>query len=124
VEEPFTLGWQGAPHILKVSPEGFDADVRYTVGASELMLPLPHSMIPDNIHRVGLALVAKFPASLELAGVILLMAMLGAVVLARRQIELGEDELRRTTGMRPLPVDRGDEGGSSASLHGAGGAGA
>ena len=38
------------------------------------------------------ALVAEHPMALELAGIILLMAMLGAVVLARKQIEIGEDE--------------------------------
>jgi hypothetical protein len=54
---------------------------------------------------VGMSLVASFPASLELAGVILLMAMYGAVVLARRQIELGEDERRLAAGLDPLSVD-------------------
>ncbi len=38
-----------------------------------------------------LALVAEFPVSLELAGVILLMAMYGAVIFARRQIEVSEE---------------------------------
>ncbi len=50
-------------------------------------LGLPPEVLPENIERVGLALIADFPVSLELAGVILLMAMYGAVVLARRQIE-------------------------------------
>jgi NADH-quinone oxidoreductase subunit J len=66
---------------------------------------LPPEAMPENIQRVGWALVAKFPASLELAGVILLMAMVGAVVLARRQIELGEDEKRLAAGMRRLTVE-------------------
>ena len=48
--------------------------------------------MPQNIQRVGWALVHQYPASLELAGVILLMAMFGAVVLAQRQIELSDDE--------------------------------
>ncbi|MCA9285859.1 MAG: NADH-quinone oxidoreductase subunit J [Phycisphaerales bacterium] len=60
---------------------------------------------PGNTTEVGLALVADFPASLELAGVILTMAMFGAVVLARRQIELGEDQRREVMGMRRLTVD-------------------
>ena len=62
-------------------------------------------------------LVASFPISLELAGVILLMAMYGAVVLARRQIELGEDERREAAGLRPLSVEdreaSGPEGGAA-----------
>lgn len=57
-------------------------------------ISLPHSALPQNIQRVGWALVHQFPASLELAGVILLMAMFGAVVLAQRQIELSEEEKR------------------------------
>ena len=52
--------------------------------------------------RVGIGLVKRFPVSLELAGVILLMAMFGAVILARRQIELTEDEKRAAAGMRRL----------------------
>ena len=42
---------------------------------------------------------------LELAGVILLMAMFGAVVLARRQIELGDDERRKAAGMGSMVLD-------------------
>jgi NADH-quinone oxidoreductase subunit J len=47
-------------------------------------------VVSENIERVGLALVGDFPVSLELAGVILLMAMYGAVVLARRQMEMSQ----------------------------------
>jgi len=57
---------------------------------------------------VGMRLVASFPISLELAGVILLMAMFGAVVLARRQIELGEDERRAAAGLGRLSVEDPD----------------
>ena len=51
-------------------------------------------VVSENIERVGLALVGDFPVSLELAGVILLMAMYGAVVLARRQIEMSQGASR------------------------------
>ena len=57
---------------------------------------------------VGLSLVADFPVSLELAGVILLLAMFGAVVLARKQIEIGEDEVREAAGMRRLALHSDD----------------
>ncbi len=53
---------------------------------------LPDDALPENIEVVGLALISDFPVSLELAGVILLMAMVGAVVLAQRQIELSDQE--------------------------------
>ena len=75
----------------------------------EETITLPASSQPANNQNVGLALVADFPVSLELAGVILLMAMFGAVVLARRQIELGEDEARELAGMKPTTERGGDE---------------
>jgi hypothetical protein len=53
--------------------------------------------------------VAVFPVSLEIAGVILLMAMFGAVVLARRQIDLSEDEVRVAAGLQPLLEDEDSE---------------
>lgn len=57
-----------------------------------VVLRLPPDVRDENIESVGFALIAGHPMALELAGVILLMAMLGAVVLARKQIEIGEDE--------------------------------
>ena len=60
---------------------------------------------PVNSQALGHALVAEFPVSLELAGVILLMALFGAVVLARRQMEMAEDERRAAAGLPRL----GDE---------------
>jgi hypothetical protein len=65
-------------------------------------LILSPSLLPDNTSRVGMSLVTRFPVSLELAGVILLMAMLGAVVLARRQSELADDERRALAGLDRL----------------------
>jgi len=62
------------------------------------LVRLPDDAMPENIEQVGLALIRDFPVSLELAGVILLMAMFGAVVLARRVIEMAEQEKRRASG--------------------------
>lgn len=75
---------------------------------------------PSNVQLVGLDLVHKFPVSLELAGVILLMAMFGAVVLARKQIELGEDETREAAGMSKLGF-HGDDTEHIAAATGDGG---
>ncbi len=78
--------------VLRI--DGGDALVevrRAGSGLSELVR-LPDEAMPENIERVGLDLVGRFPASLELAGVILLLAMFGAVVLAQRQIEASEAE--------------------------------
>lgn len=70
-------------------------------------------LMPSNTQHVGWSLVASFPASLELAGVILLLAMFGAVVLARRQVEHGEDELRLDIGLDPMHPDEDGEGTSA-----------
>lgn len=75
-----------------------------------VVVSIPDAMLPDNSRQVGVDLVSKFPAGLEIAGVVLLMALFGAVILARKQIELGEDERRGLAGMRRITVD-GEAGG-------------
>jgi NADH-quinone oxidoreductase subunit J len=86
-----------------------EGDVVYVMAmiggeAQARRVDLPAEAMPTNVQLVGLDLVAKFPVSLELAGVILLMAMFGAVVLARKQIEMGEDEVREAAGMPRLDL--------------------
>jgi len=74
----------------------------YTAGTDQpQMVLLPDAAMPENIEQVGLALITVFPVSLELAGVILLMAMFGAVVLARRVIAMADEEKRRAGA--PIP---------------------
>ena len=74
-------------------------------------LAMDAALLPENSRQVGVDLVSRYPAGLEIAGVVLLMALFGAVILARKQIELGEDERRGIAGMRRLTVD-GEAGGS------------
>lgn len=50
---------------------------------------------PSNVEEVAFTFLAGHPGAIELAGVILLMAMLGAVVLARKQVQLGEEAKAR-----------------------------
>lgn len=45
----------------------------------------------DNTERVGLDLFRGHPLGLELAGVILLISLVGAVVIARRDVDLTDD---------------------------------
>lgn len=90
-----------------------EAEVLFPDGEPAAPWTLSVADLPGNTRLVGMKLVASFPISLELAGVILLMAMYGAVVLARRQIELGEDERREAAGLRPLSVEEHDAAGSS-----------
>ncbi|MHC5023761.1 MAG: NADH-quinone oxidoreductase subunit J [Planctomycetota bacterium] len=107
-----TFRWPEDEPRLTIRPDGV-AQVEGFVGddTQTMIVTLPDaadprtgqsSAMPENLQRVGLSLVADFPASLELAGVILLLAMFGAVVLARKQIELGEDELRAAAGLRSV----------------------
>ncbi|MDG2030069.1 MAG: NADH-quinone oxidoreductase subunit J [Phycisphaerales bacterium] len=96
------------PDVVDVlsAPRLDDGIVRLSVrlhGGTETEITLPQSSQPSNTRVVGLALVADYPVSLELAGVILLMAMFGAVVLCRKQIELGEDEAQQAAGISGGP---------------------
>lgn len=77
------VGGEGGPGL---PPAGVVA------AGGPVLVGLPEDVAPTNLDGVGWTLVAGHPVTLEVAGVILLMALLGAVVLARKQIELGEDE--------------------------------
>jgi NADH:ubiquinone oxidoreductase subunit 6 (subunit J) len=52
--------------------------------------PLPANLNLYNVEGVAFALLNDHPGSIEIAGVVLLMAMLGAVVLARKKVEMDE----------------------------------
>lgn len=45
---------------------------------------------PSNTEQIGFSLLRDHPGAIEIAGVILLMAMLGAVVLARKKVEMDD----------------------------------
>jgi len=96
-------GEDGRP-MVEPSADGLTATVLVhpAPGETPIAVEMPADLRPENVQRVGLGLIVKFPASLEIAGVILLMAMFGAVLLARRQIELTEDEKRQAAGLEPL----------------------
>lgn len=79
----FPSGWNGnASHPLARA-----------LGAGETAaFAGPSDVKAEDIELVGFALVGEHPLGLEIAGVILLMAMLGAVVLARKQIQIDESQ--------------------------------
>lgn len=52
----------------------------------------PTDLTLTNVEGVGFTLLADHPGAIEVAGVVLLMAMLGAVVLARKKVELDDRE--------------------------------
>jgi NADH-quinone oxidoreductase subunit J len=55
----------------------------------------PPGMWVYNTEGVGWELLAGHPGAIEIAGIILLMAMLGAVVLARKQVQIDEEAKAR-----------------------------
>ena len=55
----------------------------------------PQELRISNIEHLGFNLLRDHPGTIEIAGVILLMAMLGAVVLSRKQVQLDEDAKRQ-----------------------------
>ncbi len=82
------------------------------VSGAERTVVLPESISPRNVESVGFNLLAEHPGSIEIAGVILLMAMLGAVVLSRKQVELDE-ELKKQQSQRLAGQSSGGLGGAS-----------
>ena len=103
----FTIERDDDGRAIRLADGVATVDVR--IGDDTRTVKLPISALPTNTQLVGWALVAVFPVSLEIAGVILLMAMFGAVVLARRQIDLSEDEVRVAAGLQPLLEDEDSE---------------
>ena len=94
--------------IISVDPSGTTASLTLlSANGDRHPITLDGTAAPANSTALGHALVAQFPVSLELAGVILLMALFGAVVLARRQMAMAEDERRAAAGLPRI-----DDGGS------------
>jgi hypothetical protein len=90
-----------APHIPATRIHEVLSE-REKIGSTgmEKGVAIPHGRLAELS-----ALVAQFPVSLELAGVILLMALFGAVVLARRQMTMAEDERRAAAGLSRIDDD-------------------
>lgn len=70
------------------------ADIDAVAGTVTLddgrVVTLPSTLETTNVEELGFNLLAEHPMTIEIAGIILLMAMLGATVLARRQVDLEE----------------------------------
>ena len=77
------------------------------VMTSEGPRQLPESLDVSNIELLGFNLLRDNPMTIEIAGVILLMAMLGATVLARRQVDLDDEAKARQA--RHLHLEPEDE---------------
>lgn len=78
----------------------------------------PAALEATNLDRLGWNLLNDHPMTIEIAGVILLMAMLGATVLARKHVELedsrkAEQALRLGAPDQPRHTGRAHAGGAS-----------
>ena len=60
-------------------------------GGAESQVVIPEDLKVSNPGRLGFNLLRDHPGTIEIAGVILLMAMLGAVVLSRKQVQIDEE---------------------------------
>jgi NADH-quinone oxidoreductase subunit J len=78
----------------------------------------PPEMWVYNTEGVGWDLLAGHPGAIEIAGIILLMAMLGAVVLARKQVQIDEEAKARHAAF--LMARHGERAGSRTAGAGAG----
>ncbi|MEM8757423.1 MAG: NADH-quinone oxidoreductase subunit J [Planctomycetota bacterium] len=63
-------------------------------GGARRLVAWPEDLTLSNTEGVGWELIKAHPGAIEIAGVILLMAMLGATILARKQVQLDEDAKR------------------------------
>jgi NADH-quinone oxidoreductase subunit J len=108
------MGWTPSG-TLTVAQDGRTAMMPVTLAdGSTHETVLKASDLPVNSTALGWELVTSYPGSLELAGVILLMAMLGAVVLARRQTDMAEDDRRAAAGLSRVNVEDADLAGDQA----------
>jgi len=87
--EPGEVLTRAEPGVVQMTDRVVVAEDGF--GGSRLVA-LPSDLVLRNTEAVGVNLLREHPGTIEIAGVILLMAMLGATVLARKRIELGEDE--------------------------------
>lgn len=62
-----------------------------SAGGGSREVALPESVRPTNAEGLAFNLLGEYPGTIEIAGVILLMAMLGAVVLARKFAQIDEE---------------------------------
>ncbi|GIW74004.1 MAG: hypothetical protein KatS3mg103_0526 [Phycisphaerales bacterium] len=78
--------------VVGLSPEGqaVHALVRGQGGGTR-SVPLPETLAPTNTEVLAFNLLGDYPGTIEIAGVILLMAMVGAVVLARKFAQIDEE---------------------------------
>lgn len=81
-----------------IDPETRTVVVQDAQGATRTV-EWPEDLKARNVEGLAMSFLNEHPATIEIAGVVLLMALLGAVVLSRRQIEADEKAKRRAVGL-------------------------
>lgn len=80
--------------LVAIDSEHRAATVRNLAGV-ERQVAWPERLQASTVEGVGFSLLYRHPGAIEIAGVILLMAMLGAVVLSRKQVQMEEEAKAR-----------------------------
>lgn len=81
-----------APLVIEGAAEEYRESDREIVVPAEMW---PEELAGTNVEGLGLNLLGEHPMTIEIAGIVLLMAMLGATVLARKQVDLEEEAKAR-----------------------------
>jgi NADH-quinone oxidoreductase subunit J len=76
--------------VVGLHENGLSAIVE-TAGGGQRQVVLPPDLTTTNTEGLAFNLLGQYPGTIEIAGVILLMAMLGAVVLARKFAQIDEE---------------------------------
>ncbi|MBC7773531.1 MAG: hypothetical protein H7210_13630 [Pyrinomonadaceae bacterium] len=103
-------------------PDGFSMVSTGTYGDGPTrVVAMPADLDVDNVEGVAFSLLNSHPGAIEIAGVILLMAMLGAVVLARKKVEMDDAaklaaQTRHLVEVGPLTAKEIEEGRLAASI--------
>ena len=88
--------WQRGDSIA-TSPDGtpmIDPEARTVTlrrAGEPVTVAMPDSLRARNVESLAFNFLNEHPGTIEIAGVLLLMAMLGAVVLSRRQVQFDEE---------------------------------
>ena len=79
-----------ANNKAKFDPATRQVEVSDADGAVKTVI-VPEKLTVTNADSLGFNLLRDHPGTIEIAGIILLMAMLGAVVLSRKQVQIDEE---------------------------------
>ena len=98
----------GTPAVAQVAPRQANAQFLAGMTAADVQGAPPATtqplrsaaLVPGNMQLLGLNLYGQYALSLELAGVLLTIALVGAVMISRKNVEF-----EQTAGTGQLPVE-------------------